>query len=1101
MLVCAIVAILMAAGLSGACHPAKDSGAPGLASEEGQGRDPEAAGGYVLSEEIRLTNDTADDGFPALAVDSYGNSQVLWNRSGTQMRVKIDRQGLQLFNETEVVTAPLPVQHTGQVNERAGVDGQDDFHVLWATRGLYGPWYQIFNPYGDALTQPMNLSPMANCPHAFSMAVGTNDRAYFAYENEVSERIEMAFIDSSLNLHTGYLSTTRGEGVTIGLDRRDCPYVFHRDAISGALSFTKFSPDGQLMASPTRVSATTPGPGMPMPALAFGADGAVHLLEPSSTGGPRALYYTKLGSDGVRLAGDIPITSDAGDGGDLCVDSQGNVFIVWGSSSDQELYYVRIRPGQENDSVSPVRLTRAFGADQNPQVAVDSADMVHLVWQSDRDGNGEIYYRSAYLFGVGAGMTDDERIKLLLVRPNETRTANLTIDNTGNFNGTFRLCVKSDFQGHDGWKVDVNETRLKIEGRGFRNVTVRVTGPPAGLDGDYIDAGIIASPDCDPGDNRTIAVRSSLTAHYDFTLNCSDPNRTIEAGGNALYTLQVENTGDLDNEIELAPDGTAGWEWALSQGTVRLGPGQSRNVTLAIRAPEDASGGDRGIFFITGQSVPDSGACARISVRAEVLLRGHLEISADQQEIYVAKEEIAVYTITVRSHGNLGRLLVVDLEAEYGLTDWQVVLDPAQLAVPSGEGAFARLLVIPTVSAGPGSSLAVKVVCSDAERRWSANCTTVTRFRAPHGMEVEFSPSSAAVDPGGFSAFRVNLTNLGKDADGVIPGIFSAPAGLVISYRSLDGKVLEDCQAVPVKRNGIAAFDIIIAATPGAPAGNNTITGYVVDGGGNRYPVEMRVRVNQVHDVALLSSYPEQTGAAGRTVVFPVRVLNHGNGPDVLRFNATGLPEGWPPPRFCDAGGRALDRIGLDVSEMRRLTVQVQVPAAVPQDTIEFCMIATLGNGANATVRFLMALDKPDLVVSGIELFGQLRPHRPVMVKVSVENRGDAGAENVTLAYYLNRTLRSTRSFGTLAVGETRAVWMEWMPEAGDNILEFVADPGGNVSERNENNNAAMLIQSVQGAVPSDRPDVPILIYVVAVMALSALLAAAAWFRWRPRKA
>jgi uncharacterized membrane protein len=1122
LLACTVVIALLAAGFAGACNPAEETGSRGIAGATALAPGRLATDGYVWGDDRRLTDNSIEDGHPQLAVDRYGISGVTWSRPGLCMWKKIDRDGFELVAEKPLYYYDIPEQHSGYHSPNIGVDSEGNYHVC-AGPNAAGVYYAKYDGNGSNLIPLKSVPNGASSPHNPAIAVNIDDRVDIIYEDYRFGYAAQAITFAQLDLDGNVLkdgiriseATWNCEGSTLITDGFGWIHATFINTAQGCYHGV-LNAEGNPMPQAPPVylygiqSWQTEGPGI----IASDGLGGVHVLW--NTGGTKTgtLMYMKLDPNGNKLASGadgagIPLTPSATCRGIPSIqgDPDGNALAVWSDLRNgyPQLLALRIQNGQENDTglagKARCLVDNPGTSALEPALSIDSEGCAHLAWKDNRDGNFEIYYKSGYHYGVEARMTDDDRVNLLLVHPNETRTANLTVTNTGNFTGTFHLSLTSEIRMNAGWKIEVNETELEIESRGLRNLTVRVTGAPVGLDGDYIDTRIIAAADCDPWRNSTVEFRSYLTADFSFTLNCSDPSRTIEAGNNARYILLVENTGDMDNDIELIPDGTDGWRWVLSEGTVRLRPGESQNVTLTVAAPGDAIGGDVGILFITGRSVQDPGTCTRLFVRAEVPTRCHLEIHADKDEEYVDFGETAVYTITVWNRGNLGGRLAVNLETDCGLTEWQVILESTMVTAASGEGASVRLLVSPPQIAAPGSRLAVKVICTDSERRWSASCTTVTRFWVAHAMEVAVSPKLAAVNPGGFCTFRVNLTNLGKDADGAIPGIFSASAGLVLSYRTLDGKVLEDCRPVPVERNGTAGFEIIVAAAPDAPVGNSTIAGYVVDGGGNRYPLEMEVRVDQAHNVSLFSSFPEQKGAPGRTVSFPFIAKNRGNGPDVLGLNATGLPEGWPRPRFCDAGGRLQDRVELNASEMRRLTALVQVPATAPQDALGFNLTATSEHGANATLQVILALEKSDLVVSGIRLFGpKVRLHRSVMVRLSVENRGDAEAENVTLAYYINGTLRSNRSFGTLAAGETAIDWLDWMPEAGDNILVFVVDPDGKVSEQNESNNCETLLRSVHDEPPSDQTDSSITVYVVAFPVVSAIILIAVWMRRRSFK-
>lgn len=1117
MLAFAILTALIASGLSGACQPLEETGNPDIASAGPRAPDPVVGSGFFWSNDRRLTNYSGEDSHPQLAVDGSGITGVTWRRDNLCMWKKIDHGGDELAVERILYNWDIPEQYGGFCAPNIGVDSNGSYHVCNDQKGT-GVYYAKYDGNGTNLVPWKSVPSGASGPGYPSIAVAPDGIVNIIYEDYRFGSSAKAIVHAQLDndgkvLRDGVRISEPSQfnlGSTLTTDQNGWVHAtFVRPSIGCYHGVLDSRGDPIPDAPPVllyKVQTYTDGPG----AIACDGKGGVHILW--NTGGAKAgtLMYMKLDSRGVKLSAGadgngIPLTASPTCQGFPSIqgDSAGNAFAVWSDTRNglPQVFFLRIPCGGENDTSLPARawcVTKGAPASAGePVLAIDSEGAAHLAWKDNRDGNYEIYYRLAYPYGVKASMTDKDRADLNLVHPNETRTANLTVRNTGNTTGKFHIALSGEVSGTAGWRVEVGEPELRLGAGGFRNVAVRVTGAPSFQDGDCVDVRIAATPDCYPALKSTVEFRSCLTADYSFKLNCSDPGRDLGAGENAQFILLVENTGDMDNDIALGLNGTEGWRSALDRAEVHLRPGEGQNVTLTIGSPPDAGGGDRGVFIVTGQSIQHPKTIRSVTVLSEVALGCLLEIRADKEEEYVDAGGTAVYTITLQNRGSLGGPLVVALLTEYEANDWSVVLDPDVVTLASGQSYSVRLLISPPHSAGTGSCLAVKVVCTDFDGRWSASCTTVTRFRAAHAMEVAVSPELAAVDPGGWCRFRVNLTNLGKNADSVIPGIFSTPSGLVLSYRTPDGKALQDCDAVPVGCNGTAGFDIIVSAAPDAPVGNVSIAGYVTDGGGNRYPLELKVRVNQRHDVSLLSASAAQKGSPGRNVSFPLFVKNAGNGPERVIFVFAGLPDGWPRPRICDADGMRLDGMSLNASETIRLTVTVQVPVTVLQDVVWFNLTAAAGNGTISTVQLLVTLEKPDLVVSEIKLSKtEIRVHRSVKLNVRVDNVGDADAENVTLAYSLIGMHRNFLRIGTLMAGEARFESVNWTPEEGKNVLEFVIDPDGRICEKNESNNRAILIRDVNYVAPEILPGGSITLQAVEVLAVLAIILAAIW-RWR----
>ncbi len=95
----------------------------------------------------------------------------------------------------------------------------------------------------------------------------------------------------------------------------------------------------------------------------------------------------------LRLTNDPEISFTASTNTSSVASSGSFVHIVWwdNRNTDWEIYYKR---STDNGlSWGPdIRLTNSAGNSYIPSVAV-SGSVVHIVWQDQRDGNREIYYK------------------------------------------------------------------------------------------------------------------------------------------------------------------------------------------------------------------------------------------------------------------------------------------------------------------------------------------------------------------------------------------------------------------------------------------------------------------------------------------------------------------------------------------------------------------------------------------------------------------------------------------------------------------------------------------------------------------------------------
>ncbi|MFQ6126984.1 MAG: hypothetical protein ACE5R6_20605 [Candidatus Heimdallarchaeota archaeon] len=92
----------------------------------------------------------------------------------------------------------------------------------------------------------------------------------------------------------------------------------------------------------------------------------------------------------------------------LTVDHQNQLHCAWGdnriSMNNYEIFYKTFSDGSWSDDQ---RLTNVWGKSKNPSITVDNQNNLHLVYEDDREGNKELYYKTR----TNSGMwSEDERL-------------------------------------------------------------------------------------------------------------------------------------------------------------------------------------------------------------------------------------------------------------------------------------------------------------------------------------------------------------------------------------------------------------------------------------------------------------------------------------------------------------------------------------------------------------------------------------------------------------------------------------------------------------------------------------------------------------------
>jgi len=120
----------------------------------------------------------------------------------------------------------------------------------------------------------------------------------------------------------------------------------------------------------------------------------VHVVWSDYRDGNGEIYYKRSTNGGINWGADTRLTSDPGSSEDPNISVSGSsVHIVWKDERDgnKEIYYKRSTDGGINWEAD-VRLTNATGQSEFPSVSI-SGSVLHVLWEDERDGNYEIYYK------------------------------------------------------------------------------------------------------------------------------------------------------------------------------------------------------------------------------------------------------------------------------------------------------------------------------------------------------------------------------------------------------------------------------------------------------------------------------------------------------------------------------------------------------------------------------------------------------------------------------------------------------------------------------------------------------------------------------------
>ena len=134
------------------------------------------------------------------------------------------------------------------------------------------------------------------------------------------------------------------------------------------------------------------------PLAAPDSGNTIHLVWHDETPGNREIYYKNSSDGGATWSTLKRLTWNTGysECPSIAIDSNDIIHIVWQDDSpgNREIYYKNSSDGGATWSAA-TRLTWRAGDSENPDISIDSSDNIHVFWQDVSPGNAELYYKKS----------------------------------------------------------------------------------------------------------------------------------------------------------------------------------------------------------------------------------------------------------------------------------------------------------------------------------------------------------------------------------------------------------------------------------------------------------------------------------------------------------------------------------------------------------------------------------------------------------------------------------------------------------------------------------------------------------------------------------
>ncbi|GEM_PF-1847220 len=324
-------------------------------------------------------------------------------------------------------------------------DSVGNSHVVWVD-GTSGSgneelYYTKLDRNGATLIEDIRLTNAPGSSLAPRMAIATDDTIHLVWHDTRTGVSQLYYrkLDANgttLVPDTVFTASVRdSDFASIVFDQSgNLHVVWLNQGANGReeIYYTKLSSEGVTLVD-DRVLLPNVGFFIYPPKIAADAGGNFHMVWSESRSGTRQTYYAKFDGNGNRLTpNDIQLTAVTGtnfaDDPSLAVDFSQNVHVVWrdSRSGNEEIYYTKLDSNGVT-LIDDTRLTVADGPSRSPTIVVDPSGIPQVVWHDFRDGitNGEIYYASLNPDGTVSGTAR------LTVDQSRSESPSFTVDGAG----------------------------------------------------------------------------------------------------------------------------------------------------------------------------------------------------------------------------------------------------------------------------------------------------------------------------------------------------------------------------------------------------------------------------------------------------------------------------------------------------------------------------------------------------------------------------------------------------------------------------------------------------------------------------------------------
>jgi len=343
-----------------------------------------------------------------------------------------------------------------------------------------------------------------------------------------------------------------------------------------------------------------------------------------------------------------------------------------------------------------------------------------------------------------------------------TLTYTVTVQNKDNASHTFNLTVSDN--ASPSWVPSLSENSLTVPSNDNRTATLSVAVPSNAIGGTIDDITVTATAQ----DNAAVSGLSSCIAQATIArgvqVMIEPSSQENENGGMLIYTITVKNTGNVQENLQLAKGDNAGWTLNIYDDWLLVPNGENRTTMLTANIPSDARGCTWDNIWVKATSKDNAEVFDNESCLAHVRVVQGVEVSISPSYQSGLPGATLIYIATVTNTGSASDtydLTISDVKS------WNLNLSDNLLEnIQPQETGEATLSVAIPDNADPSTEDEITIVVTSQENvKVSDNAGCLAGVPPNRRVEVSITPSENDGLPGENVSFTVLVKNAGIEND------------------------------------------------------------------------------------------------------------------------------------------------------------------------------------------------------------------------------------------------------------------------------------------------------------------------------------------------